>query len=221
MTDSLNQTDLIQEKIPSKNKGGRPANPIWDDIIKGVSVGFGKFQATCKFCKETWTRGEVSKLEEHLANHCSEAPGSIVRKYLARLLEREDKGSKKRKFVESDQTNMKNFLDSTKIPDSRITRINRALAKFFIACGISFRVVEHPFFINFVKELNAGYDLPTREYLSDHLLERELATVNSNANNVIENENNLTLGLLILNMFFFSNILTQFLSLIYNNMHKI
>ena len=45
--------------------------------------------------------------------------------------------------------------DYTDIPESRITQINRALIKFFVACGISFRIVEHPFFINFVKELNA------------------------------------------------------------------
>lgn len=92
---------------------------------------------------------------------------------------------------------MTSYHDSTKIPDARITRINRALTKLFVACGISFWVVEHPFFINFVKELNAGYDPPTREYLSDHLLEHELAMVNSSVNSIIENENNLTLGLLI------------------------
>jgi hypothetical protein len=92
---------------------------------------------------------------------------------------------------------MTSYHDSTKIPDTRITRINRVLTKLFVACGISFRVVEHPFFINFVKELNARYDPPTREYLSDHLLERKLAMVNSSVNSIIENENNLTLGLLI------------------------
>ena len=203
MTDSinfLNQIELLplnQEKEKSKNKGGRPPNSIWDDISRGESVGSGKFKATCNFCKKTWPCGEVSKLEEHLANHCPEAPGSTVRKYLGKLLEREDKPNKKRKVVESDQMTMTSYHDSTKIPDARITRINRALTKLFVACGISFRVVEHPFFINFVKELNAGYDPPTREYLSDHLLERELAMVNSSVNSVIENENNLTLGLLI------------------------
>ena len=61
---------------------------------------------------------------------------------------------------------------------------------------MSFRIVKHPFFINFVKELNASYELPTREYLSNQLLERELAMVNSNVNSVIKNGNNLTLGLL-------------------------
>jgi len=70
------------------------------------------------------------------------------------------------------------------------------LVKFFIACGISFRVVEHPFFINLTKELNAEYDLPTREHLSGQMLERELAQVNSKIKSEIEKETHLTLGLL-------------------------
>ncbi|RIA89291.1 hypothetical protein C1645_825056 [Glomus cerebriforme] len=53
----------------------------------------------------------------------------------------------------------------TKLNEHRFTRIIHALVKFFIACGISFRIIEHPFFINFLKELNAGYNAPTREVL--------------------------------------------------------
>lgn len=197
MNDPSIQTEsLNQNKDKNKNRG-RPSNSVWEDgIIKGESIGFGKFRATCSYCKTTWPRGEISKLEEHFASHCSEAPGLIVRKYITKVLEREDK-SKKRKFVESNQLTITNYHDSTNIPDARITRINRALVKFFVACGISFRVVEHPFFINFVKELNSGYDPPIREFLSDQLLKRELVTVNANVNSIIENEANLTLGLLI------------------------
>ena len=47
-----------------KNKGGRPLG-IWEDINQGQSVALGKFSASCKYCKEVWNRGEVSKLEEH------------------------------------------------------------------------------------------------------------------------------------------------------------
>jgi hypothetical protein len=54
--------------------------------------------------------------------------------------------------------------------------------------------VEHPFFIDFVKELNAGYDPPTREHLSSRLLERELCNVNNNIEKDLENQFNLTLG---------------------------
>jgi hypothetical protein len=188
-TDSIDLIDLTQKK----HKGGRPPSSIWEDINKGKSVGTGKFAASCKYCDNTWPRGDVARLEEHLSNHCSGAPAAIVRKYMGKVLERQDKPSKKRKLEEGQQS-IRNYHDSTELPDSRITRINRALVKFFIACGVSFRIVEHPFFINFVKELNAGYDPPSREGLAGQLLERELALVNSKVNSEIEKENNLTLA---------------------------
>src|SRR4051812_801251 len=92
---------------------------------------------------------------------------------------------------------MTDYHDSTKILNARVTRINRTMTKFFVACGISFQIVEHPSFVNFVKELNSAYELLTREFLSDQLFERELALVNSTVMTVIENGANLTLSLLI------------------------
>src|SRR5215471_9297678 len=74
----------------NKNKGGRPPNSIWDDISKGEHIGSGKYQATCKYCDFSWSRGEIAKLEGHLANHCSAAPAPVVRTYLTKVLERED-----------------------------------------------------------------------------------------------------------------------------------
>jgi hypothetical protein len=82
-------------------------------------------------------------------------------------LEREDKINKKRKIVANNQLTMTDYHDFTKIPDARVTRINRALTKFFVTCGISFWIIEHPFFVNFVKKFNSAYKLPIREFLSD------------------------------------------------------
>ena len=134
----------------NKRKVRRPLSIIWEDITKGDHVGSEKYQATCKYCNFSWPRGDISKLEEHLANHCSEASVSTVRKYLTKVLEREDKASKKRR-ADNNQLTMTDYHDSMRIPSARVIRINRALAKFFVACGISFRVVKHPFFVNFVK----------------------------------------------------------------------
>jgi hypothetical protein len=194
-------TDILNSER-DKNKG-RPLSSVWDEITRGNHVGSGKYQVTCNYCNTTWSRGDVSKLEEHLANHCFEAPASIVRKYLNKVLEREDKVSKKRKIVRNNQLTITDYHDSTRMPSARVTRINRAIAKFFVACGISFQIIENPFFINFVKELNSAYELPTREYLSNQLLERELAMVNSSVTNIIEKGTNFTLGLLIMLKYFF------------------
>jgi hypothetical protein len=151
----------------------------------------------CKYCEKTWTRREISRLEEHLSNHCEGAPVNIVRKYMSKVLDRQDKSNKKRKSSNDDsqQTNLHNYHDSTALPESRITRINRALIKFFVSCGISFRVVEYPFFINLLNELNGGYYPPTREMLAGQMLERELAQIKKNVKSEIEKETNLTIGL--------------------------
>ena len=111
---------------------------------------------------------------------------------MTKVLEHQDKSTKKRKLG---QQNIYNYHNSIDLPNSRITRINRALIKFFVACRISFRIVEHPFFINLLKELNGGYDSPTREMLAGQMLERELAQVNNNVKLEIEKETNLTIGL--------------------------
>ena len=178
-----------------KNRGGRPLGTIWEDINQGQAIAPGKFSASCKYCKTTWTHGEISKLEEHLSNHCQSAPANVVRKYMTKILERQDKSTKKRKLSSGGQQNIYDYHDSTDLSDSRITRINRALIKFFVACGISFRIVEHPFFINLLKELNGSFNLPTREILAGQMLECELAQVNNNVKSEIEKETNLTIGL--------------------------
>ena len=98
---------------------------------------------------------------------------------------------------------------------SRYTRINHSLVKFFVAYGISFRTVKHHFFVNFIKELNAGYNPPTREVLVNQLLERELAQVNHKTKSELERETNLTLGLLNITYNYFNLILTLFYYLTY------
>ncbi|GET63322.1 ribonuclease H-like domain-containing protein [Rhizophagus irregularis DAOM 181602=DAOM 197198] len=151
-------TDHIEDSlIKKKNRGGQPSNSIWEDINKGEAVGSGKFAASCKYY----------------------ALGAVVRRYMTKVMEWQDKSksSKKRKYSEG-QSNMDDYHDSTELNEQRFTRINRALVKFFIACGIAFRVVEHLFFINFIKELNAGYNTPTREVLVNQLLERNEFNVN-------------------------------------------
>ncbi len=115
---------------------------------------------------------------------------------MTKVLERQDKSTnKKRKLSSGGQQSIYDYHDSTDLLESKITQINRALVKYFVACGISFRIVEHPFFINLLKELNGGYDPPTREILAGQMLEHELAHVNNHVKSEIEKETNLTIGL--------------------------
>lgn len=52
---------------------------------------------------------------------------------------------------------LKKFHDSTELSKGRINKINRVLVKFFVACEMSFKIIEHSFFIDFVKKLNTTY----------------------------------------------------------------
>ena len=175
-----------------KNGGGRPLGKIWAHFERTPTETPGKFGAACKYCSNKWKRAEIPELEEHLASHCPNVSVPILREYMNEITIREE--AKKRRKLEGGQTTISSFHDSTEIPEARINRINRALGRFFIACGVSFRIVEHPFFIDFVKELNAGYSTPTREKLSGRILERELCHVNENIERDIMNYSNLTLG---------------------------
>lgn len=195
--DPITPIDLeIQRSEKEKHVGGRPLGPVWQHFIKKSAVSPGKFEAECRYCLKIWKRGEIPILEEHLASHCSNVPQLVLREYMEKVRNRENTSNKKRKIDKSivGQTTMTAFHDSTNLPEARINRINCALVKFFICCGIAFRIVEHPFFIDLLKELNAGYDPPTREYLSGRLLETELCNVNKKMNEDIMNQRNLTLG---------------------------
>jgi hypothetical protein len=59
---------------------------------------------------------------------------------------------------------------------------------------VPFRVVESPFFIDLLKELNSAYNLPSRGVLTNRLLESELGYVNSRVSRELDSMDNLTIG---------------------------
>ncbi|EXX62953.1 hypothetical protein RirG_156900 [Rhizophagus irregularis DAOM 197198w] len=186
-----------QQSGKEKWLGGRPLGAVWQHFSRKSKVSPGKFEAECKYCSKTWKRGEVPILEEHLASHCSNVPRLVLREYIQKVGARENISNKKRKLDKSTtgQTTITAFHDSSDLPEARTNRINRALVKFFVCCGISYKIVEHLLFLDLLKELNAGYDPPTREYLSGCLLETELCVINDKIEEDIMNQQNLTLAL--------------------------
>ena len=61
-------------------------------------------------------------------------------------------------------------------------------------CNIPFSTIENPWFIDLIKSLQPGYDLPSRRILSGSLLEAEVARINIKINNELDKENNFTIG---------------------------
>ena len=180
------------------NKGrGRPQNEIWEYYTQGERDSEGHASANCNFCDQKFGRGDIAVLQGHFANHCLNAPADLIRKYQKNFEEKANNNAKKRK---SNQTSLHDYHDTNEpLPQGRTERINRALLKFFVCCGVSFRIVESPFFIDFLQELNAAYDPSSCELLANRLFEDELGNVNFQINKELEASNNLTLGILIKN----------------------
>jgi hypothetical protein len=106
--------------------------------------------------------------------------------------------AKKRKLnngasVQTIQTKISEFNKSTKLSDDRIYEIDRACVKAFVVCGISWHIIENPFFIEFLKTLRSGYTPPSKEVLSGKLLSQETAVVNTRVTENLKNTTNLTL----------------------------
>ncbi|CAI2201734.1 19647_t:CDS:1, partial [Funneliformis geosporum] len=68
--------------LNKKKGGGRPLNEIWKHFERFPTETPGKFRACCNFCLLELKCAEIVALEEHLANHCPNAPGLILREYM-------------------------------------------------------------------------------------------------------------------------------------------
>ncbi|CAG8587467.1 9764_t:CDS:2 [Racocetra persica] len=60
----------------------------------------------------------------------------------------------------NEQLSLDKFLESTTIPDKCIKLINRVLIKAFVYCKLPWRLIEHLFFIEFLKQLYLAYTPP-------------------------------------------------------------
>lgn len=191
--------DQEPEEQVNRLRGGRPKGSHWEHFEQTNHTKDGHSRAVCKFCGESWYRGEKAILEGHIANHCKKAPPTIIREYLAKLTENSTPISSNNKKRKSNNdpgqiTLNRSFNKIEELSSGFIDRLNRALLKFFVCSGIAFQIVENPFFVDFIKELNPSYTLPSREVLIGRLLEQELARVNNNVSKDLKDEKNLTLG---------------------------
>jgi hypothetical protein len=187
----------------SKNTGGRPLGEVWEHFIRGEEKVKGKYKATCSYCNNNWERGEPCNLEAHLANHCNSAPKEVIRTFLSKILlrnnnesESNNKSNKRKLLIPSDssQKTLDNFTGSS-LEKEKIERISQAWVKAFTICGIPWRVIENPFFIEALKEMNPSYEPPSRKLLSGRIFEAQLAKVNDKVKNILEQKKNLTLGM--------------------------
>ncbi len=90
--------NLLQiENVKSRNKRGRHKNDCWKHF-EYTEVTYNRHaHATCKFCEETWYRGEKALMEGYLANYCKKALGNVIREYLIKANEPTSSNSNNKK----------------------------------------------------------------------------------------------------------------------------
>ena len=121
--------NLEQEK---KRAGGRPRGDYWEYFERTEVTTDGHAKATCKFCGDSWYRGEKSILMGHLANHCKMAPSNIVQEYLTKMSETVLSGVNSSKKQRSNDANSTGVTGQTlltqafnKIEKLNLARVNR------------------------------------------------------------------------------------------------
>ncbi|CAB4440154.1 unnamed protein product [Rhizophagus irregularis] len=175
---SKSARSAIDEIKPVPTNTGRPKNPVWEHYHQGKETSAGHWQATCKYCNAQWGKGVIYEMEN---------------------LEEKDKEpelGKKRKSNSGIQRKITSSFKKTQMDDPvQEKNITRALVKAFALCGIPWHIIENPFFIDALKQLNPAYDPPSREVFVNRHFETELTKINKKIHDELQHENNLTLVL--------------------------
>ena len=163
----------------SVNKLGPKYSNIWEYFTRGNHLGNGHYQATCKLCLSFFKDARPYVLRSHIVSQCPKASEIIKNEVNELILKEKQHFPKQAETSEhSGQHHIDGYFGSVNLEESRIKQINEALVMMFIMCALPFRLVENPFFINFLKALNPGYQPPSRKALAGHLLDNEVIRIN-------------------------------------------
>ncbi|CAB5392688.1 unnamed protein product [Rhizophagus irregularis] len=200
--------DTNNAEISKKRKPGRPKNDVWTFFIEIGARVQGHCGAKCKVCGwEKKANAKTDELETHIGLRCIKVDYQIKEKYMNIIRNRgnlghsndsindNERSSKKIKSNHDNQQRIDEHYDSLKIANSKVQMANQALIKLFVCCEIPFHLVQHPFFIDFIKILCPAYSLPLRQQLSADMLNSEISHIQIKINGILENETCLTLGL--------------------------
>jgi hypothetical protein len=138
----------------------------------------------------------------HLALQCPKPPPPEIRAFYLEILNNgsfddNDNNNSSKRSKPNKQSKITNHVERLTVTDDKQRRCSRALTKFFVTCGIPLWIVEHPFFIDYSKQLCPGFQIPKRTTLSTTMINVETATVIAEMKKKLSNETNLTLGIVL------------------------
>jgi hypothetical protein len=177
-----------EEVIVVKRGGGRPKNVVWNYFEHNALKHPGHFDAKCKFCGTYWKNGIVKNLQVHLASKCENVDAETKNKFMHHVATRDG-------IINEDQMEIESDSRKEELSEERVALIDRSILKAFVMCATPFRIIENPYFISVLKNLQPNYNPPSRERLTTDLLSEESIRTEIKVNNYIEKEKNLTLGI--------------------------
>ncbi|CAG8664331.1 9144_t:CDS:2 [Dentiscutata erythropus] len=192
------ETGSSSVQTESSNNSRQPLTDIWEEYDK-IDNGARKYKgASCRYCDQKWARGRAYDMKSHLAIKCK---GKIPREIWFKVLQElqsehvlsELTTSKKRKSVYF-QLPVDAYYDTKEAIDkAKETRANQSLVKWIVSSGISFSAFDNPYFEDYTKELNPGYNPPKRAALSTSILDAEAANIIIKIEQELSKAKNLTL----------------------------
>lgn len=185
VTVKMDSTDLFDNQNIREVRRGRKESHVWDHYFK-EPLGSGHYTARCHYCNQNWSRGKPEILKSHLALYCKDVPLYIKTEYMEMLAVGTTSTMNRKQKTDSDS--------SAELTADRKDKIDQALIRFFICCGIPFSTVGHPYFIDFVQSLCFAYGPPKRTTLSTTFLNHETAIILNKIKEELKYEKNLTLG---------------------------
>ncbi|CAG8610956.1 10440_t:CDS:2 [Scutellospora calospora] len=199
--ETSNDSFLINESESSiqtelSNNTRRPLSNIWDKF-NVINNRLGKHKGTsCRYCPHTWVQRRAQEIKSHLAMKCRRRVSREVRIRVLRDLQSKFSKSTTPKKKKSDYSQL--FLNAyydTKeaIDKAKETRANQTLIKWIVCSGISFSAFDNPFFENYTKLLNSGYDPPKHTILASSILDAEAVNIIIKVENELSKAKNLTL----------------------------
>lgn len=192
---SMSDVQMLVHNNDGKKKRGRPKTDVWEFFKEGPR-NRGHCSAECNFCGWTQVVGQPNEMQGHIALSCSKAPHEVKTIFLEKVKNIGKLGyeNNKNPRIDPNQPMITEKFESTKVEQSKIEMANRAVVRFFSCCGIPFHVVENPFFVDLLCTLCPGYHPPSRNTLTESMLNSEISHVITEINIKISGEKNITLG---------------------------
>ena len=196
------QEDLLSDIFPLREQTtGRKKSHVWNYYESYGERKHGHVGCICQGCGWKRAVGKVYEMVDHLALSCQKVSAETKQIFLQEVRDRNTLKSNHPPPISNSSTIMKKqkkitaSFESIEIEKSKVERINHALTRLFVCCGIPFSIVSNPFFIDFVKSLCPAYELPNRITFAGSWVNQELATVTTIIYDETQSSTNITLGI--------------------------